>query len=445
MRPVLPLLLATWLASGCSCTKASPATPTPVNFVFTNTSSAPLVIDASDSTFGLVVTPQGAVDTAPAYLEALPAACSCLSCDVVCTNDGCPGSPPCQASPPSNPLLELLAPGAAVQRTWSGVYQRPTQQSCSGLGTEACLQQTNAGPDDTFTARICYALSLPGGQAADAGVPFPGTLPSGGVVCATQDFQPSQGTVNLTPPAPTPCTDDAGSCSTGALCLSGTCTSGCPENDFPAYGGAYVVYVGTPSGVFFLQSSTSTSTVSSGTGTLTSVSYSGGGTTLSLSTDAGFTGAVQLTLPQLADCCLEAYHPGETLSVRVVESPPGSGNRAIVIRDDTGQLIQLADMAANGPVLGATDTAPFTVAASASPLGCTVVASGCKAVYSGTVFSTPEGAAPLVSPGEFVSLSTSGANFGVLNVTSTSYQSSLAGACTPYTPLSPYLILNARL
>jgi hypothetical protein len=449
MRSALPLLFATSLLSGCSCNNTGTASaPTPVTLVFTNTSSTPVFVDASDSSFGLVVTPQGAAVTDPAYLEQLPSACTCLSCGAICTEAGCPGASACQAPLPTNPLLELLPPGAAVQRTWSGVYENNSPASCNGLsGEQLCLQQTNDSPDDTFTARICYALSVTGGQAADAGVAFPGNLPAGALVCATKDFQPSQGTVNLVPPAPMLCTADAGGCPTGQLCVGGVCSSGCPESDFPLYGGAYIVNVGTPSGAFFLKSTTSTSAISSGAGTLTSATYSGGATTLRLTTDAGLTGSVLLTLPQLeSGCCLEAFHPGETLSVTVVETPPGSNNRGVVIRDDTGQLLQLADMAGNGPVLGPADTAPFTVTPSPNPLGCGLVSVGCKAIYAGTVFSTPEGAAPLAVPGVLLNLSTSGANFAVLNVTDTSYQatSSLKNACSTFTPLSPYLILNTR-
>src|SRR5208283_1364516 len=131
-------------------------------------------------------------------------------------------------------------------------------------------------------------------------------------------FQPAQGTVYLTPPPPSACSD-AGSCPSGQLCFAGVCNSGCPENNFPPYGNnGYVVYIGTPSGPFFLQSSSTTSTVSSGTGSLTSFSFSGGTTTLSFSNDAGFMGRVSYTLPQVgANCCLEAFHPPETLSIAV--------------------------------------------------------------------------------------------------------------------------------
>ena len=447
LRSALPLLLATSALSGCSCSSSGAATPTPVALVFTNTSSAPVFVDASESTYGLVVTPQGSAVTDPAYLETLPGPCTCLSCSVICTTSGCQGAT-CSTPVPTNPLLELVAPGAAVQRTWSGVYQQTSHQSCGALvGGESCLQQTNDFPDDTFTARICYALSVTGGQVDDAGVPFPGNLPAGDLVCATKDFQPQQGTVNLTPPAPTPCTADAGSCPSGQLCLDGACSGGCPENEFPVYGSGYFVNISTPSGAFFLQTTSAASTLSSGTGTLTSATYSGGTTFLAFASDAGFTGKLNYALPQLdAGCCLEAFHPGETLTVTVTETPPGSGNRGFVIRDENGQLIQAADMAANGAVLGPADTAPFTVTFSTTPLGCSSVDVGCKAIYAGTIFSTPEGAAPLGVPGQLLNLTSSGANFNVLNVTNTTYQaaSDLATACSGFVALAPYLILNTR-
>lgn len=447
LRTAFPLLLATSTLSACSCNSPGASAATPVTLVFTNTSSAPVFVDATDTTYGLVVTPQGSAVTDPPYLETLPSPCACLSCSVICTTSGCQGGS-CPTPVPAHPLLELLPPGAAVQRTWSGVYQQNTHENCGGLlGEEACLQQTNDSPNDSFTARICYALSVSGGELADAGVPFTGKLPSGELVCATQDFQPQQGTVNLIPPPPTLCAADAGSCPSGQLCIGGTCSASCPENSFPVYGGAYFVNISTPSGAFFLQTPTAGSTRSTGTGTLTSSIYSGGTTFLAFTSDAGLTGTLNFTLPQLdAGCCLEAFHPGETLSVTVTETPPGSGNRGFIIRDETGQLIQAADMAANGPVLASADTAPFTVTPSSNPLGCASVDVGCKAIYAGTVFSTPEGASPLDAPGQLLSLSTSGANFNVLNVTNTTYQASadLATACAGFVELTPYLILNTR-
>lgn len=447
MRSALPLLLATSALSSCSSNDSGAAMPTPVMLVFTNTSSAPVFVNASDATYGLVITPQGSAVTDPAYLETLPGYCDCLSCSVICSTAGCQGET-CRAPAPTNPLLELVPPGGAVQRTWSGMYQLNSHQSCGALiGGEACLQQTKDFPDDTFTARICYALSVTGGQFADAGVPFFGNLPTGDLVCPTKDFHPQQGTVDLTPPPPTPCTADAGSCPAGQLCVGGVCSTGCPESGFPAYGNGYYVNVSTPSGAFFLQSSSATTTVSSGTGALTALNYNGGTTTLNLTSDAGLTGSVTFTLPQLdAGCCLEAFHPGETLSVAVTEAPAASGNRGIVIRDEHGQLIQAADMAGNGPVLGPADTAPFTVTLSPTPLGCSSVAVSCKAIYAGTVFSIPEGAAPLAVPGQLLNLTTSGANFDVLDVTNISYQAAagLPNGCLGFTPLAPYVILNAR-
>ncbi|MGO8968350.1 MAG: hypothetical protein ACLQDQ_02145 [Myxococcaceae bacterium] len=447
MRFALPLLLAASALSACNCgSSSSSAAPTPVTLVFTNTSSAPVFIDATDSTYGLVITPQGSAVTAPAYLETLPEDCSCLSCAAICGADGCIGSS-CSPRETTLQMVELLAPDASVQRQWPGVYVDPSTQNCGPtLGDQPCLQQRNDGPTDAFTARICYALSVSGGAAADAGVPFAGALPSDSLVCATKDFQPQQGTVSLTPPAPLAC--DAGSCPSGQLCFSGLCTSSCPENNFPSYGDGYSVNVGTPSGSFFLQTSSATSTVSSGTGALTSISYQSGTTFLSLATDGGLlTGSVAFTVPQVGSgCCLEAFFPPETLTVTVTETPSGSGNRGLVIRDVNGQLIEAVDMATNVPVLNSTGTSPFVVTPSTTPLGCAPAQVGCNAIFAGTVFATPEGAAPLVLPGQVTELTTSGASFAVLNVTNTRYflTSSDPTACGGLIPLAPYLILNSR-
>jgi hypothetical protein len=449
MRLALPLMLLASALPGCSCSSQTGADmPTPVTLVFTNTSAVPVFVDATDSTFGLVITQESSPVTGPAYLESLPGRCACSGCDVVCTSAGCPGQA-CNPPGPANPLVELVPPGAAVQRVWPGIYFQDSHESCgSSLGTQACLQQTNDFPDDSFTARVCYALSVNGGLGADAGVPFPGALPSGDLLCVTGDFQPQQGTVQLAPSAPPSCDGpDAGACPSGQLCFSGQCTESCPGNDFPSYGGTYLVNVSTPTGPFFLQQSSVASTVSSGSGTLSSFSFSGGSTTLSLTSDAGFNGTVRFFVPVLAaGCCLEAFHPGETLGVTVTERPPASGNLGVVIRDASGALIQAADMAINGPALGALDTAPFTITPSTTPLGCSQATVGCKALYAGTTVTTAEGVSSLLAPGQLLDATTSGANFVALNVTNTSYlvTSTSPSACSAFTPLSPYVLVNSR-
>jgi hypothetical protein len=448
MRPVLPLLLVASVGSGCNCSKGGADVPTPVTLRFTNSSSAPVFVDATDAEWGLVVAPDGASETDPPYPESIPPGCTCLTCEAVCSLNGCPGQQ-CRPQVPTDPLVERLDPGDAVQRTWTGVYIQTSSEGCGSLvGGQACLQSTNDFPDDTFTARICYALSVTGGQAVDAGVPFPGTLPTGDLVCTQKSFQPQNGAVDLAPPPPQACNVDAGpgACPAGQLCFSGLCSSGCPLNDFPPYGNGYYVSVSAPSGPFFTVTPSATGTSWQGTGTLTSVSY-GGTTFLALSRSGGLSGTIDYTLPQLGtDCCLEAFHTGETLQVTVVETPSGSGNRALVIRDASGQLLQVADMATEGPILGAADTAPFTVTPLSDALGCSSVAPSCKAIYADTRFTAADGPAPTLSPGQLADATTSGANFRALNVQNIAYQSTVVGGttCSGFTSLTPYVILNTR-
>jgi len=453
MRPLLPLLLVVSVSPACNCSKSGADNPTPVTLQFTNTTQAPLFIDATDSTYGMVVAPNGATADTPPFLEALPSDCSCYACELICNPGGCPGQP-CLPPTTTNPQVQMLPPDASVQRQWSGVYYNDSNQSCGALvGGQACLQRTNDFPDDTFTARICYGLSVAGGAAADAGVPFPGAVPAEEQVCAFASFQPQQGTVLLVPPPPQPCTVDAGAsaCPSGQLCFSGLCSSGCPLNNFPQYGNGYYVSVSAPSGAFFVQTQTTAATTWTGTGMLTGVTYLVGGTTiLALSRSPGLSGTVDFTLPQVGSCCLEAYHAdpvnGETLQVTVIEAPPASGNRAVVVRDGAGQLLQVADMAMNAPVLDATQTAPFTVTPLNDPQGCSSAGPSCKAFFSRTEFTTPEGAAPALDPGAVAPVTTSGANFQVLNVTNINYQAtSTTGApCSDLTELTPYVIINSR-
>jgi hypothetical protein len=447
MKPVLPLLFVGAVLSSCNCSTSGAALPTPVTLKFTNSSSSPVFVDATDETWGLVITSQGSAPTNPPYFESLPVPCTCLSCELICQATGCPGSV-CSVPQPTSPLVEKLLPGDSVQRQWTGVYYKNSQSSCGALvGGQACLQHTNDFPDDTFTARICYALSVTDGQAFDAGVPFPGFLPSGDLVCAEKDFQPQSGEVDLTPPPAQLCDPDAGSsaCPSGQLCFAGLCSSGCPANGFPVYGNGYYVNVSAPSGAFFLRTDAAANTTWSGTGTLTGVAY--GGTTILYLTNAhGLTGSLDFVLPQLGtDCCFEAFHPGETLQVLVKEAPPGTGNRAIAIRDGSGQLLQVADMA-SPVVLTATDTAPFTVQPLSTAEGCNSVATGCRAIFAATTFTTLDGPAPTLDPGALATVTTSGATFRVLNVENITYlaTSTAGSACSTYAPLVPYVILNTR-
>jgi len=452
MRLPLPLLLVVSALPACSCNKSGADTPTPVTFRFTNSSSAPLFIDATDTMYGIVVAPNGATSTTPAFLETLPPGCACLTCDQVCSPGGCPGST-CTPPTPANPQVQALAVDASVQRDWTGVYFNQQTESCGALvGGQSCLERTNDFPDDTFTARICYALSMPGGEGVDAGVPFPGTLPEGELVCAQTTFQPQQGTVLLKPPPPVPCDSDAGvsACPSGQLCFAGTCSSGCPASGFPAYGTAgYAVVVNppdfSPATSFFTVAQTTASTTWSGTGAIDSASY---GQTIALNfvRNTTFKGTLSFVLPPLGGAFQPAaFRPGDAVAVTVIEAPPGSGNRAFVIRDGSGQLVQVVDMAQNGPILESTDSAPFTVTPLTQPVGCRSAEGTCKAIYGETRFATPEGPAPTLPPAQFVAVTTSGANFQVTNAYNVSYRDSSTGnACSDRTPLFPYVISNLR-
>ena len=127
------------------------------------------------------------------------------------------------------------------------------------------------------------------------------------------------------------------------------------------------------------------------------------------------------------------------------KSPPNSGNRGLVIRDGTGQLVQLADMAVTAPVLPAAATAPFTVTPLTDAEGCASVGVGCKAIFAATRFTTTDGLAPTVNPGQVVDVTTSGANFRVLNVANIGYLATSGGTpCQGFTSLVPYTILNTR-
>jgi hypothetical protein len=452
MRLPLPLLLVVSALPACNCNKSGADTPTPVTIRFTNTTSSALFIDATDTTYGMEVAPNGASTSAPPFMETLPTACACLTCDQVCSPGGCPGSP-CTPPTPTNPQVQAVAAGDSVQRDWSGVYYNNQQESCGALvGGQSCLQHTNDFPDDTFTARICYALSLPGAAGVDAGVPFPGALPTGELVCAQTSFQPQQGTVQLKPPPPVPCDVDAGTsaCPAGQLCFSGTCSSGCPASSFPAYGTAgYAVVVNSPdyspATAFFTRADTATATTWSGSGTIDSAAY---GTTISLNFVRSGTlkGTLSFVLPPIGGGFQPAgFTSGDPVAVTVIEAPPGSGNRAFVIRDNTGQLLQAVDMAYDAPILGSADTAPFTVTPLTGAIGCRSTGDTCKAIYGETRFTTPEGPAPTLPPAEFVTLTTSGANFQVTNAYNVSYRDNTTGnACSSTTPLFPYVISNLR-
>ncbi|HMK72273.1 MAG TPA: hypothetical protein VK454_02985, partial [Myxococcaceae bacterium] len=183
----------------------------------------------------------------------------------------------------------------------------------------------------------------------------------------------------------------------------------------------------------------------SGSGTIDSAAY-GTTTYLNFVRNGTFKGTLSFVLPPIGGGFQPAaFTTGDPVAVTVYEAPPGSGNLAFVIRDDTGQLIQAVDMAYNAPILGTADTAPFTVTPLSGAIGCRSADDTCKAIYGQTQFNTPEGPAPTLPPAAFVTVTTSGANFQVTDAYNVSYRDNSTGnACSSTTPLFPYVISNLR-
>jgi hypothetical protein len=415
MKPaLLPFALVTgaltFAVASCHC---GGDTPTPVTIRVKNTLADGIWVDQSNRQLGVEVQ-RSAVGAWVPFTESLP--CACLACDQVCD---------CSCDAGNPPRVMKVAGGGSAERVWEGTVQQDGTATCGSLfGGKACFRPDIPSLDETFRARLCYALGPPVGTAdpGDAGIPVAGRLDPSALLCVTADFRPQDGVVELSPQVGSGCQSHS-ECNVdaGELCFGGACTTGCPATGFPEYGTAWFVAASLTDQGFFTVTTSGSTTISEGTGTLTQVTVNNGTMILSLSRPASgggnLLGSIYLTVPA-------AYFPvlfrNETLSVKVVDASTTQlrNNRALTIRDAAGKLILAMDPGLPAPILGTADTSPFSVAASPDIAGCDLQSCG-KRLHFRTAFggaAADAGAALLLDPGAGSTVVAGGLTYKLLNV-----------------------------
>lgn len=412
MRESLFMAVALGVAlAGCRC---SPAEPSPVTLKIVNGGQEPIYVDATTGTLGLTIKRNVGGTLYP--FDDL--ACECRFCERVCD-----ATCRCPAVGPDR--IRRIAPEETAERTWDGVVQVSGSTRC-GDGT--CLSQVNAPLNEPFTLELCFASQVPKGLVFTDGGMAEGQLPKAALTCVTKVFEPQDGVVEIGPARGAACQSHAQCTGAGELCLGGSCTSGCPANGFPDWS----IFIASPDDMGFLSPVTrARGNGWTGTGTLTSYLYSGEKLELHFS-GAGGTARLQMTLPPMTGAPLLA---GAPVTLVLVDDGKSRPSRAFTLRDaNTGALLLAADMYYNEPLLDAADLAPFTIAASADPIGCRVEACG-KLFFTRNAFSA-EGKTVELEPGETGELTLSMGRYRFLNVSSGSFVTSRCD----YTTLRPYVL-----
>lgn len=408
---VLKLLTVGVLASlgGCRC---SPANAQPVTLKIVNGGSDPLYVDATGGKLGLTLK-RDVGGTLYAFDDL---ACECRSCDRAC-------DPSCTCPAVGPDLVLRVLPGESAERTWDGVVQVSGVTRC-GDGT--CLSQENAPLSETFSLELCFSNQKPSGaDFMDGGVAL-GTVQKVSLGCVTKTFQPQDLLVEIGPGRGAACTTNAECRGADELCLDGSCTSGCPANDFPELGSAWNLLIPNPDTMgFFNVTPRGKGHTLTGTGTLTSFLYAGTGLTMHLSrtdpiTSEKLTGTLTMTLPPNAGAPLVT---GSMVSVLVADDgrQPQPG-RAVVVRDAaTNQILLASDMTYDAPVLQPDELAPVSIGSGTQVLGCRQDGCG-KLLYTTTTFTSAMKTLEL-KPGQTGDLDLPEGLYRFLNVSSGGYAS----------------------
>jgi hypothetical protein len=278
--------------------------------------------------------------------------------------------------------------------------------TCRGA-VAPCLSLENPPLDEVLTARLCFADQVPGLSLLDGGRGH-GELPAAGRTCVARTFRPLEEVVEIGPDRGADCRASDECIGRDELCLSGSCTAGCPANDVPQLGASWSLRVASADDRgFFTFSPRGAFTQLAGTGTLASVVFQGATMVLQLrrvgQANEPLTAALAVGLPPPHGVPLV---PGTGVSVLVVdgstrESPT---NRAVVVRDSTtGAVLFAADMAQGGPLLRPADVAPFSVGSTEVALACRLDDCG-RWLHFSAIFTSPAGAV-VVEPGKAVSIS----------------------------------------
>lgn len=412
MRGFLPFLLtATALVASVTGCRCSPADPQPVTLRIVNAGNDPLYVDATGGALGLTLKR----DVGGTLYDFDDLACECRSCERAC-------DPSCSCPAVGPDIVRRVMPGESAERTWDGVVQVAGSTRC-GDGT--CLSQVNAPLDETFTVELCFSSQKPTGADFGDGGTALGTVPKVSLGCVTKQFQPKDGLVEIGPGRGAACVTNVECRGADELCLDGSCTSGCPANDYPELGSTWNLLIPPPDNMgFFTQLPRAKGTALSGTGTLTSFLYSGTSLQLHLSrtdpvTSERLTGGVSLSLPPGIGAPLVA---GSDVSVLVVTDGRTQPARAVVVRDAaTNHVLLAADMNYNEPTLQPAELAPVSLSVGTRVLGCRQEGCG-KLLYTPLVFSSDLKSLEL-EPGQSGDLALPEGLYRFLNVSSGAFAS----------------------
>lgn len=411
MRAFLPPLLLLSSFLGCRC---PPPTPTAVTLRVKNTTRDGLLVNDTKGQLGLTL--QRSVNGQWFSFDDLP--CACQSCDRICERS-------CQCPDAGiTGIVRQVSPNGQADRQWTGVIQ------VAGFAcNDVCLVPENAPPDETFRLQLCFVNQIDGVEAPSDGgrvsAPFP---PADAQTCVTREFQPQQGVVEISPQRGADCTTTADCKGKDELCLSGSCTAGCPSNVYPAQPELVVAY--TSMGFFAESRETDGGRVlQTGTGKITATQFTGETLQVTVS-NVGGSGRVDVKLPG----GLGGPSLTNNTDVKVLVAVRTDDNvisRGVTLRDAaTNELLFAADSALIAPVLKDADLAPFTVTREAGAVGCRIDASCGKLVFSKQKLTNGTSSVS-VEPGKLASL-IGGTNYRFWNVTDGQYGT--GSMCRSYRP-----------
>ncbi len=426
VRMRLAFVIFSLTIGGCVCTPSSPKTMT---LRLKNTSRDTLFVDTTVGQLGMVV--QRNVSGEWLTFTESPR-CSCLTCDAVCGG--------CTCAEPEKLLVQRVPPDSTFERQWAGVVQLESTRGCGGFGNATpCLAPENAPYNELFNLHLCYALTatITSGPNFDGGVEE-GSLPTDRS-CVDRTFRIDDGIAEIGPMRGADCVTTADCKGDGERCFSGACTAGCPANTFPSEAESSVRIAIDDRG-FFTATTMGSKTTYVGTGTVGSASYNASSLRIFLTRQgtAGetLTGTIDLDVPKSSH--LGPLASGQKVNVRVIDASPTSrpaSNTGLVLRDETGSVLLIADSGLDGANLTVADLAPFSVNFGGAPVGCRMTGCG-KEMFHEAGFSDGTKTVDL-GPGQSANIVNTAGTYRALNVFGAEYPAT--GSCETKV-IRPYII-----
>ena len=409
MRSLCVMAVAVFCVAGCQC---APDAPKAVTLRLKNDSRSPVWIDNSANDLGLQIQ-RNVGGTWYSFVEA--PRCACEACDQACSSSSCD-------CPEAEKQVRRIDANTSAERSWSGVVQLTGSPPCA-LGQGAtCLSPENAPYNETFNIHLCYALQVPGVFANPDGGSSPGALPAD-ATCVDKEFRIDDGVVEVGPARGADCITTADCKGKDELCFSGSCTSSCPDNDYPVLGANWALRIASPDDQgFFTTTMEGNAQVFTGTGTIASATYQGSTVTIRVSrkgsSNETLNGALYVTAPPSQ---LGPLTSGTAVSIRLVDASSDGNpeNRALVIRDGAGVLLFAADVSQEGQLLTNSDTAPFAVSFETAVVGCRLTGCG-RQLFTATRFTGPTQSV-LLEPGKTANTVTTDGTYRLLDVSSSTF------------------------